>query len=281
MRMHTDTPAKTIIARSLGIFWILDGLLQFQPQMFGAGFVTEVLLPVLNNQPAFLRALVQFGIDLWNINPPVENVLVAFLQIGIGILLFFPRSGVYFKLGAYVSVVWGAIIWVFGEGVGLLFTGSANFYTGAPGAALFYSLPAVFLLMGAQAKDSWFPRIVGWTFILGAALQAQSAFWHVDGIQDSFLQLPAPLVSLLAAQPVLGNALLVFLPLALGLLILLRPSRSVATASLVFLALVWWWGQDFGLLGTVGTGTSTDPNSAPLFALFLIPLWYAGAKERA
>ena len=30
-----DVPARNIVAKALGAFWLLDGLLQFQPLMFG------------------------------------------------------------------------------------------------------------------------------------------------------------------------------------------------------------------------------------------------------
>ena len=33
-------------------------------------------------------------------------------------------------------------------------------------------------------------------------------------------------------------------------------------------------GQDFGQLSTIFTGTATDPNSAPLLILFLLPIFF-------
>lgn len=270
--MKNDASVRNIIAKSLGAFWILDGLLQFQPQMFGANFVTQILQPVLVGQPPFMHAIVAAGIFLWNMNPPFADALAALLQISIGILLFFPLSSTRFKIGAWISIVWGIIVWLCGEGAGLLFTGTATFYMGAPGAVLYYSLPAAFLLMGERAKLSWFPRIVGWTFILGAALQLQSGFWNVGGVEDNFMVLPLMLSHVFQAAPIIANVLLALMLLVLGLLILFKPNRIAAIVALIFLALVWWLGQNFGMLTTFWSGTSTDPSTAPLLALLLTPL---------
>jgi hypothetical protein len=270
--MKDETSIKNIIAKSLGAFWILDGLLQFQPQMFGANFVTQVLDPVLAGQPSFMHAIVAGGIFLWNINPPVADTLAALLQISIGVLLFFPLSSKKFKVGAWISIVWGTIVWLCGECAGLLFSGAATFYTGAPGAVLYYSVPAVFLLMSERAKLSWFPRIVGWTFIIGAALQLQSGFWSASGLDGSFMVLPLFLQHAFAAQPILANGILAGILLVFGLLILFKPNRTTAISTIIFLALVWWLGQEFGMLDTFLVGTATDPNQAPLLALLLLPL---------
>ena len=38
----------------LGLLWLIDGILQFQPYMFGKAFVTGVLLPSAAGQPGEL-----------------------------------------------------------------------------------------------------------------------------------------------------------------------------------------------------------------------------------
>jgi hypothetical protein len=91
--------------------------------------------------------------------------------------------------------------------------------------------------------------------------------------------IPLHIVNMLSIHPFIGNAILMFLPLAIGLLLFFKPNRFVAIISLVFLFLVWWWGEDFGMLTTLITGTSTDPNSAPLMALFLIPIFFQTRRD--
>ncbi len=276
---------RNIIAKALGAFWILDGLLQFQPKMFGADFVNSVLSPNLSGQPFFIHATIAFGIYLWNINTSLANILAALIQIAIGVLLFFPASCKKFKTGLYLSIIWGLIVWIFGEGLGDLFAGSASFYTGAPGSVLIYVLISAFLLWEEKIKLEWFPKIAGWTLILESALQLQAAFWTSDGVQGNIMassmeslrflsSFPMYISNLLSINPVLGNSLLALIPLIVGLAIIIKPNRITGTIGLFFLFFVWWLGQDFGMLSTLITGTSTDPNTAPILALFMLPIFF-------
>lgn len=127
------TPRSIQIA--LGGIWILDGVLQLQPSMFGRGFVTSVLLPNAQGQPAPLAwsidSLAHFvspDIALW-------NLLFGAVQLLIGIgLLFRPAV----KPAIVATAVWAFGVWWFGEGFGMLLTGTACPLTGAPGAVLLY-----------------------------------------------------------------------------------------------------------------------------------------------
>jgi hypothetical protein len=74
-------------------------------------------------------------------------------------------------------------------------------------------------------------------------------------------------------NPVLANLLLLILLCGLGVLLVLTPDKIIGTVVLVFLFFVWWFGQDFGQLSTLIVGTPTDPNTAPLLALLLVPLF--------
>jgi hypothetical protein len=273
---------QNILAKALGAFWLLDGLLQFQPQMFGQAFVTNILVPILDGQPGFVQALIQFGTMLWNTNTIWTNTTAALLQCAIGILLFFPLQSKRFKIGLWISIVWGLIVWVFGEGLGMLLTGSSNFYTGAPGAVLAYVVLAIFLLKTDKLSETFFARFAGWSLIVLALLQLQSTFWTSNGIQSVFMgsmdtlsfisAMPTYLGNIAAAHAISTNLLLLAIPILLGSLLIWKPNRIVAVTSLIFLFLVWWLGQDFGMLSTLITGVSTDPNMAPVFALFITPL---------
>ncbi|MGH7069209.1 MAG: hypothetical protein ACREFO_04250, partial [Acetobacteraceae bacterium] len=120
--------------------------------------------------------------------------------------------------------------------------------------------------------------------ILAAALQLQPLFWTADGIKARLTAatsepvevlrfVPASLASLLSRYPLAGNAGLTIVPLLLGIALLAKPNRLTGVLAAVFLVVVWWWGQDFGTLTTTGTGVSTDPDSAPLVFLLLLPLF--------
>jgi hypothetical protein len=278
------TRARDIIAKGLGALWLLDGLLQLQPLMFGQTFVSNVLVPNLSDQPAWLHVVVTAGISLWDTNTVLANTGAALLQILIGVLLFFPLSGKAFKTGAWVSIVWGIVVWLCGEGAGALLTGNASFYTGAPGAVILYVFIAALLLMPEKVGTKKFPLVAGGTMALTALLQLQPAFWSADGASSAAMAymmepvhvlaaFPIMLAHALSLDPVVSNILLTLLPLLVGLSLIFKPNKITGTIALIFLALVWWVGQDFGGLSTLISGTPTDPQIAPLFALMLLPLF--------
>ena len=121
----------------LGFFWILDAALQFQPYMFGKSFVDSFILGNASGQPApiswFLTNVGHF------ITPDVAvwNTFFALIQLGIGLGLLYART---VRPALVVSFFWAAGVWVFGEGLGMIFTGTASPLTGAPGAVLLYGL---------------------------------------------------------------------------------------------------------------------------------------------
>ncbi len=275
--------AHKILAKTLAALWLLDGLLQFQPKMFSSDFINNVLAPNLAGQPAFLHALIALGIHVFNLNIPVVNFLAATLQVIIGVLLFFPTDSKTFKTGLYLSIIWGLIVWIFGEGLGNLLAGSASFYTGMPGAALLYALIAAFLLVPEKITTSLISKITAVLLLLGAALQFQPMFWNSGGPQMVFQASAADTVHTINAIPtilsnsslthaVVFNWLLIIIPILLAAALFFKPNRITAALTIVFLLAVWWLGQDFGSLSTVWMGTATDVNTAPLLMLLILPL---------
>jgi hypothetical protein len=274
-----------ILGKGLGVFWLFDGLLQLQPKMFGIGFVNNVLVPNLTGQPAFLHSIIAWGINIFFSNIVAANSFAAALQILIGILLLLPIQGMAFKTGLYLSVVWGMVVWIFGEGLGNLFTGSASLYTGAPGAALIYAFISACLLMSKKINSRFFAKMAALILLLGAALQLQPMFWNFDGTQMVFQlsagdavhvinALPTFLSAMLSAHPAAFNWFLIIVPLLLAMALLLKPNRTTASVIIIFLLLVWWLGQDFGGLSTLWVGTATDPNAAPLITLLIFPMLF-------
>jgi len=246
---------------ALGGFWLLDGVLQFQPAMFTNMFVSMVLAPNLVGQPGIIASIISFGIRIWSTNLFWFNFVAALIQVVIGALLILPlwtraRDGAV-RFGLWLSVFWALVIWIFGEGFGNLFTGSASFYTGAPGSALLYAIIALFILDAMNENNDAplqkLPGTVGVLFLVGAVLNLAPMFWQ-SGIMSN-----------LAAVAILA---------CLGIFLILTPNRPVAWVIIVFLVVVWWLGQSFGGLGTFPGGTATDPNSAPFLVLFLLPIFF-------
>jgi hypothetical protein len=121
---------------SLGVLWVIDGVLQLQPASFTAMFADDVLAPNLGGQPVVITPIIDFGVRFFSTNPFVVNLAAAVVQLFIGfvLVLSFKRPLKVFAL--HLSIAWALIVWVFGEGLGDIFTGNASFYTGAPGSAL-------------------------------------------------------------------------------------------------------------------------------------------------
>ena len=133
---------------TLGVLWLLDGALQFQPFMYRQQFVTSVLAPNATGQPALIGRSIAWAVGLVSHHLIVANTAFAVIQvlIGAGLLV---RPAVRPALVA--SLVWGLAVWWVGEGFGLLLTGHASPATGAPGAVLLYVVIAALAWPAARA----------------------------------------------------------------------------------------------------------------------------------
>ncbi|MGH2869417.1 MAG: hypothetical protein ACRDNK_17870 [Solirubrobacteraceae bacterium] len=274
-------PAETNIARTgqvaLGLLWLADGALQFQPYMFGKTFVTGVILPASHGQPGIIGGPIVWIADLVEPRVALFNAGAATLQALIGLgLLYRPTV----KLSLLVSFVWAGGIWFAGEGLGMIFTGTASPLTGAPGAALLYLLAGLICWPPGDA--------VGQTRRDAAARWCWSAVWlgsallwllpANDGaasIHDAIATAPAGtswLSGILtsAAHAASGRGTTIALALAtasacIGASLLYRwHPRFFLGLAIAVSASYWFAGQGFG--GML-TGQATDPGSAPVMIL--------------
>ena len=271
---------RHILIICLGGFWVLDGILQFQPAMFTSAFVNNVLSPNLQGQPAIITGIIAFGIHLWSFHMVWSNLAAASMQLLIGALLVLPWKDNVKRFGLLLSIAWALIIWIFGEGLGNLMTGNASFYTGAPGAALLYLILAIFLIYSQKLPLQKLPLTVGVLFLMSATLNFAPMFW-----QPTMLSMIAtvPAVSgwlgtFSNQGTIIGNLLATGILMCLGIFLFLAPNRPIAWVTTGFLLVVWWIGQNFGGILTFPNGTGTDPNSALLFTLFLLPIFFRKEK---
>ena len=121
----------------LGLFWLLDAGLQFQPFMFRSSFTTTYLLNNAQNQPDVVRWIITNVGHFVGPHVAVWNTFFALIQVAIGAGLLFRRT---VRPALAVSFFWAFGVWFFGEGLGLIFTGSASALTGAPGSVFIYGL---------------------------------------------------------------------------------------------------------------------------------------------
>ncbi len=136
-RFPLAVSSQRVLQVILGLFWILDAALQFQPFMFGRGFVTSFILPNASGQPFVLADLITHIGNFVAPDVAVWNTFFALIQLFIGVGLLFRRS---VRPALAVSFVWVLGVWVIGEGLGMLLTGTASALTGAPGSVLLYGL---------------------------------------------------------------------------------------------------------------------------------------------
>jgi len=273
----TDTKATRGGQVALGLLWLTDGALQFQPYMFGRTFITGVILPASRGQPGIVGAPIIWIANLVAPHVALFNAGAATLQVLIGLgLLYRPTV----KLSLLVSFVWASGIWFAGEGLGMIFTGSASPLMGAPGAALLYLLAGLICWppTGAvgQARREAAARLCWSAVWLGSAL-----LWLLpanDGatsIHDAIATAPSgadALSSVLiwlahaAAGRGTGIALaLATVSLCIGLSLPYGwHTRFFLALAIAVSAAYWIAGQGFG---GVLTGQATDPGSAPVMTL--------------
>ncbi|WP_054971275.1 SCO family protein [Alicyclobacillus ferrooxydans] len=281
---------QNVIRIAFGCIWIIDGVLQAQPDMT-TQFIPGLIGPIISGLPGVLPELLSPLTYLWTIHPLFFDSLSVWMQVLIGVgVLFGParRAG---RIALYTSIAWAAVVWVIGEGFGVL--GGATWLTGAPGAVLLYALAAVLLLQppvrwtNGTIRNALYVAI-GILWLVCALLQAlpDAGFWQVSGLQGAELSMAemsqplwmaAPLFAVahaFAAHPVAWNATFVIILAALGILWITRPRLPfLQESTLVFTLLTWWIGQDFGVVGSMGTDLNTG---GPLLVLCLAAISLRG-----
>lgn len=279
----------------LGILWILDGLLQLQPAMFGSQFIRQVLDANLMGQPGWFSPILRFSYSSWAAHPLLSDLGAALFQVAIGILLLLPKK-VWYTRGLWLSLSWGALVWIMGEGLGSMATASASFVTGSPGSAILYVALTVLLLLPIEWWESGrigpiAGRIVGTLWLWGAILQTRMDFFQAGGLLSPWYDLassPQPPIIASVIQQVVAhlahvadwtNVGFIVIMAGLGIAYLLDWHPTWLRFSVgLWLLTIWWLAMDFGVLGGVGT----DPNTPPIWILLMaLPwLWHPDQKAR-
>src|SRR5579859_5587778 len=275
---------------SLGLLWILDGLLQLQPAMLTARFATEVIAPAAAGQPAFVSWPVQLTARIIGHQPVLADLAFALVQLAIGAGLLYPRTA---RRALAASVAWALAGWYLGEGLGGLSGGGVSLLTGAPGSALVYAMVSV---------AAWPPRPAGpgagetrparWTaaawavlWLGGAVLQVLPGSDTNDSVAVSLTMnatgapgwLAAIGTDLSALIPYGGVSVVVDLVVVqafagAGALLAGRTGRIAVWTGIGLSLLYWPAGQG---LGQFWSGLATDPDTAP--ALILLGAAVLGA----
>lgn len=307
LRPHLTKRTVQIV---LGLLWILDAVLQFQPKMFGTGFVSMVIAPNATGQPALVATSITRMAHFLSRDVALWNTVFGLAQLAIGVGILVKRT---LRPALAASIGWAFGVWWFGEGFGGLLTGGANALTGAPGAVLLYALIAVLVWPRATAasteRQDATPQPAGTdssaaaTGLLGTGgLWAWTAVWTLFAVLQLLPRNRGPnwvhasLVHAASGQPgwyvhfldSLGHAFtgagtpiavllaVAFLAIGIGPLVSHRSDLFIA-AGMALGAVFWVTGQ---ALGGILTGMGTDPNSGPLLVLMggaLLPAALAAA----
>ncbi len=264
----------------LGLLWILDGCLQFQPAMFTGKFATQVIASAGQGQPAFVSWPVNEAARIILHQPTLTDVGFGLIQLALGVGILRPRT-VRWALAA--SVVWALSVWYLGEGLGNLFRGGATLLTGAPGSALLYAVVAMAVSpqpeknVEDQRPARWAAMAWAVLWLAGTLLQvlpgsdtnasiSMSLAMNASGAPAWFAALDGHLSALVPYNGVSIIIDLVALQAVAGIGVLMgRRTRLTAVILGIGLSLVYWVaGQD---IGQFWSGISTDPNTAPLMML--------------
>ena len=136
-RSYSLVRTQRVLQIVLGLFWLLDAGLQFQPYMFSSNFTSTYLLNNAHNQPDVVRWIITNVGNFVGPHVAVWNTFFALIQVAIGLGLLFRRT---VRPALVVSFLWAFGVWFFGEGLGQVLTGSASALTGAPGSVFLYGL---------------------------------------------------------------------------------------------------------------------------------------------
>jgi hypothetical protein len=285
-RMTAALDPRRALQLALGALWLLDGMLQFQPSMFGRGF-PQMLAGSAQGNPAVVARPITWSAGLIGHHVVALNALFAAIQLLLGLGIAW-RPAV--KLALAGSVAWSLAVWWLGEGLGGVLAGTASPVNGAPGAVLLYALLAILLWPADRAPAAPFTaaRAVGrlvaqasWLVVwLGLAALALLPASRAIGrtIADSTPGEPAWLAGVDAhlASALTRHGLLASVALAAVLIVvatgtfLPRPAARAAVVLAVALAAALWLAQG---LGGILTGSATDPDTGPLLALLALAYW--------
>ena len=285
----------------LGLFWLLDAGLQFQPYMFGSGFTTTYLLNNAHGQPDIIRWIITNVGNFVGPHVAIWNTFFALIQVAIGLGLLF-RSTV--RPALVVSFFWAFGVWFFGEGLGQIFTGSASALTGAPGSVFLYGLiglmawprsapteedqdaePSVGIASSAAAQGiggAVTPLLVWcgyWSlaailFLLPDNRTPTSVSSAITGMSAGEPSTYAHFLNNFGGHFGSGGLWTTWL-LAIGSLIVgfgplvFRRATPFLAAGGVLATFFWISGQG---LGGIFTGSGTDPNSGPLIVLLALAM---------
>jgi len=302
-RLHINQRTLQLL---LGVVWIIDGLLKFQPNVLKPDFLPTFIRQMTVGQPTLVASTMNHMANFLSHEATMWAVVFGLIEIGIGVGLLFRRS---LKPALVASFVWGIGVCIIGEGFGMVLTGHTSPLQSAPGAVCFYVVLGLMLwprseesTEGAVGPDSsaaarglfgatgsllvwaliWIFEAIIWMFPFnrtGNAISNQMAD-TAQGEPGWYAHLLTSFGHAFVGAGIWVAVILAVLSLviAVGPLVSNRPQVFIGLG--IALALTYWVTGEG--LGALLTGSGTDPSNGPIVALIglsVLPLVAARADE--
>lgn len=243
--MRTVTPRRAI-QLALGLLWLLDAALQYQPYMYTSAFPQSLAATAPGN-PAAVAGPITWAAGVLAHHLVVGNTAFATTQLLIGLGLLWRRS---VKAALVASIVWSLGIWWFGEGLGGALTGAGP-VAGFPGAVVLYSLLALLAWPHPADEPS---GAVATSGPLGRVLPR--AIWTV--LWTSLAYAGHSSIGFAIACAAIAASVWSERTVRAGLILAAGTAAGI------------WVAQNFG---AITSGQSTDPNTGPLLILLAAAFW--------
>jgi hypothetical protein len=290
--------ARRALQLVLAAMWLLDAVLQYQSFMFTKGF-SQMLAGTADGNPSVIARPIAWDASLVGHHLVLLNTIFATIQLLLGLGIAFRPT---VRLALAASIAWSLGVWWFGEGLGGVLNGGASPLNGAPGAVIIYALLAVLLWpagrggpapctaarsVGAHvARGLW---LVLWLSLAYFALTPANRAPQAVGSMIAGMESGQPgwlaAIDRSAASLVAGQGLPASIVLAAALVLIaagvfLPPpaARAALVLAIVVAAVIWVFGEAFGM---ILAGGATDPNSGPLLALLALAYWPVRAATAA
>jgi hypothetical protein len=299
---HASAGPRRRLQIALGLLWLLDAALQFQPYMFSRAFATDILAASAAGSPGLIAGPVRTASQLVLHNVAAWNAAFAVIQLALAAGLLW-RPAVRAALAG--TIVWSLAVWWLGESFGGIFTGAASPLTGAPGAVILYALAAL-LAWPARAGKSQHggraavadgsPLGARWSRMLWTVLWISYAYLTLQGPNRAPGALRATIAGLAAGEPrwivamdqaaagpaghagTLIAVLLAAVFAVIGMAVFVpAATRPALTVSIIVALAIWMTGENFG---GILTGQATDPNTGPLLVLVACAFWPFRSRPR-
>jgi hypothetical protein len=290
---------RRVLQLGLSGLWLLDAILQYQSFMFTRAF-GQMLTASAAGNPAVVGRPITWAARLVEQHGSPLNTTFATVQLLLALGIAWRPT---LKAALAASIAWSLSVWWLGEGLGGVLTGRVSPVSGAPGAVILYALLAVLLwpadraqepapfvaarALGARASRALW--LVLWASLayfslLPASRSAQGLHNMISGMaagEPGWLAAADKNAAALLAQHGLAASValaVVLVVIAAGVYLPAPAARAAIVLAVVVAAAIWVFGE---ALGTIFTGSGTDPDSGPLLALLALAYWPARAQAPA